>query len=67
MILIIIKKQKFSYLKGIKRSWSGYPRLVYNPNKKIESCACVNDNDLDHPNIKEYPKCDKRSTICHLA
>jgi hypothetical protein len=49
---------------GVKRSWVGYPRMVYNSNSKSEGCACVNDNDLDHPNVKKYPKCDEKSSIC---
>lgn len=48
---------------GIKRTWSGYPRLVYNPNNKVESCACVNEPDLNHPSVKTYSNC-LTSTIC---
>lgn len=49
---------------GIKRPWVGYPRLVYNSNSKSEGCACVDVKDLDHPNVKKYPKCDAKSYIC---
>ncbi|CAF0705134.1 unnamed protein product [Brachionus calyciflorus] len=49
---------------GVKRSWSGYPRLVYNPISKQDSCACVNENDLNHPNVKLYPNCDPKSDTC---
>ena len=50
---------------GVKRSWTGYPRRVFNPFNNQESCACVNADDLDHPNVKTYPKCEPKSTICH--
>lgn len=49
---------------GVKRSWVGYPRLVSNPTSKQETCACVNENDLDHPSVKLYPNCDPKSDIC---
>ena len=50
---------------GVKRTWSGYPRLVYNPNTKSEGCACVDEKDLDHPNVKQYPNCDPKSNTCN--
>ena len=49
---------------GVQRSWSGYPRLVLNPNTNTEACACVSENDLNHPNVKLYAKCDPKSTTC---
>jgi hypothetical protein len=49
---------------GVKRAWSGYPRLVFNPTTNSESCACVNENDLNHPNVKQYTKCDPKSFSC---
>ncbi len=49
---------------GVKRSWSGYPRLVFNPHTNQEQCACVSEANLNHPNVKIYPKCDPKSTSC---
>jgi hypothetical protein len=50
---------------GVKRSWPGLPRLVLNPNSNTESCACVSEADLKHPNVKEYANCDAKSTTCN--
>lgn len=49
---------------GVKRNWVGFPRLVYNPNTKSESCACVSESDLSHPSVKPYKKCDPKATTC---
>jgi len=47
---------------GVKRSWTGVPRLISNPHTKSESCACVSSTDLDHPSVKLYPNLDPTST-----
>uniref|UniRef100_A0A0K0DBP2 Cytochrome b5 heme-binding domain-containing protein n=1 Tax=Angiostrongylus cantonensis TaxID=6313 RepID=A0A0K0DBP2_ANGCA len=66
---------------GIQRDWAGVPRLLYDPNTKQQRCACVknfgvglsgvgskssNRGDLDHPNLKQYPKCSPTSNSCRL-
>jgi hypothetical protein len=50
---------------GVKRTWTGYPRLVQNPSSKSEGCACVEEKDLQHPSVREYPKCPPRSIECN--
>jgi hypothetical protein len=50
---------------GVKRTWTGYPRLVKNPSTKTETCACVEEKDLDHPNVREYVKCSPKSIECN--
>ncbi|WKY02087.1 hypothetical protein Q1695_015809 [Nippostrongylus brasiliensis] len=66
---------------GIQRDWAGVPRLLYDPNTKQQRCACVknfgpglsaagskgsNRGDLDHPNLKQYPKCSPTSNSCRI-
>lgn len=66
---------------GIQRDWAGVPRLLYDPNTKQQRCACVknfgtglsavgqkanNRGDLDHPNLKQYPKCSPTSNSCKI-
>ncbi|KAK6029690.1 cytochrome b5-like Heme/Steroid binding domain protein [Ostertagia ostertagi] len=57
---------------GIQRDWAGVPRLLYDPNTKQQRCACVknfgaaNRGDLDHPNLRQYPKCSPSSNSCRI-
>ncbi|ETN68726.1 hypothetical protein NECAME_15664 [Necator americanus] len=66
---------------GIQRDWAGVPRLLYDPNTKQQRCACVknfgpglssygakgnNRGDLDHPNLRQYPKCSPTANSCRL-
>ncbi|CAJ0596881.1 unnamed protein product [Cylicocyclus nassatus] len=65
---------------GIHRDWVGVPRLLYDPNTKQQRCACVknfgtglssygekgNRGDLDHPNLRQYPKCSPVANSCRL-
>ncbi|KHJ88794.1 cytochrome b5-like Heme/Steroid binding domain protein [Oesophagostomum dentatum] len=66
---------------GIQRDWAGVPRLLYDPNTKQQRCACVKNfgvglsphgakgnsrGDLDHPNLRQYPKCSPTANSCRL-
>jgi len=51
---------------GIDREWVGVPRQLYEPGSKNYRCACVNDDNLDMGNLKEYEGCDKTSHSCYF-
>nr|CDJ98337.1 Cytochrome b5 domain containing protein [Haemonchus contortus] len=65
---------------GIQRDWAGVPRELYDPNTKQKRCACVknfgvglspagakgNRGDLDHPNLRQYPKCSPTANSCRI-
>lgn len=51
---------------GVERSWVGYPRLVFNSFHNTELCACVHEDDLNHPSVKEYKNCKSTSSTCEI-
>lgn len=53
---------------GVKRDWVGFPRTLYSAiGSKDIRCACVNEENLDDPLLKEYPNCARDSVICKLS
>ncbi|KAL3268184.1 hypothetical protein HHI36_007310 [Cryptolaemus montrouzieri] len=51
---------------GIKRNWVGVPRKFFSPGSTKHRCACVQDEDLNAGNVKEYEKCDPKSAHCYF-
>lgn len=65
---------------GIERNWVGVPRKYFRSGKTEPRCACVrttgpptddrqsksNNGDLDNPNLREYPNCEKLSERCRV-
>jgi len=53
---------------GVKRDWVGFPRTLYSAiGSKDIRCACVDEDNLNDPLLKEYPNCAKDSIICKLS
>ncbi|KAK3730863.1 hypothetical protein QZH41_009968 [Actinostola sp. cb2023] len=63
---------------GIHRSWEGVPRQLFKPGSRDPKCVCVrttgassdtlegSEGDLNHPNIKLYPGCNKMDISCKI-
>lgn len=49
---------------GVKRSWVGVPRLVFNSFHNTDVCGCVNKADLEHPSVKLYDGCKPTASSC---
>lgn len=49
---------------GKKRDWIGVPRKYFEPGKSDYRCACIQESELDSPNLKSYENCDPLSTTC---
>jgi len=53
---------------GVKRDWIGFPRTLYSAiGSKDIRCACVQEEDLNDPLLKEYPNCARDSVTCKLS
>ncbi len=52
---------------GVKRNWVGVPRLVFNSFHNSHVCGCVKEEDLSHPNVKQYDNCDTNSASCSFT
>jgi len=53
---------------GVKRDWVGFPRSLYSAtDSKDVRCACVDEDNLNDPLVKEYPNCAKDSVSCKLS
>lgn len=52
---------------GVDRKWVGKPRKVFNSFYNSDICACVKDEDLDHPSIKLYEGCNPKASECTLV
>lgn len=49
---------------GIDRDFVGVPRKMYEVGKSEFRCACVPDDRLEDPLLKEYENCDPKSSEC---
>ena len=49
---------------GIDRDFVGVPRRFYEVGKSEFRCACVPDDRLEDPLLKEYDDCDSKSVEC---
>lgn len=49
---------------GIDRDFVGVPRRMFEVGKSEFRCACVPDDRLDDPLLKEYDDCDPESFEC---
>jgi len=63
---------------GVKRDWTGVPRIYYKPGSVSTRCACVrtsgtsadsldsNNGDLGDPNFQIYEGCDPLADSCDI-
>ncbi|XP_063226092.1 neuferricin isoform X2 [Bacillus rossius redtenbacheri] len=53
---------------GIRRDWTGVPRMLYLPGSDSYRCACVKDPEdpSTRRSSREYPGCEPRSTSCRV-
>ena len=51
---------------GIERDWEGLPRRYFTPGSKNWRCACVNEKDLNSPQIQLYPGCPPQAKECSV-
>ncbi|EDV95109.1 neuferricin homolog [Drosophila grimshawi] len=49
---------------GQLRDWTGYPRKLYNRDKKNFHCACVPEAELNDPIFKSYDNCAPLALEC---
>lgn len=49
---------------GIDRDFVGVPRKFYEVGKSEYRCACVPNDRLDDPLLKQYDDCDSKLTEC---
>lgn len=49
---------------GKPRDWTGFPRRLYNRDKKNFHCACVPEAELSDPMFKSYDNCEPRAIEC---
>nr|CAG4642674.1 EOG090X0A5G [Evadne anonyx] len=53
---------------GVKRDWVGVPRTLHSAAGSNDiRCACVDEENLNDPLLKEYPNCAKDSVTCKLS
>ncbi|KAL5278184.1 CYB5D2.2 family protein [Megaselia abdita] len=52
---------------GKERGWTGVPRKYYEPAKTYFRCACVEEHNLENPNLKQYDDCDPKATTCYYS
>ena len=55
------------YSGGVHRDWVGVPRQIYRTGLTSPQCVCVNDGDLNDPQLSVYENCDKTAASCNLG
>ena len=51
---------------GVKRDWTGVPRMFFKPGQSDYRCACVQEKNLRDSRVRHYPGCGVTQVSCKV-